>query len=221
MGGTEKVAQHFEYNFSLQRCHNKSVSSSQCYLSVSKGTVASFSSWNVCWHIAVPAECAGAELGWAFSRARRSDWWHQIWSTSAEFVHSPCNECCYQCCRFLTHRDSWGFYTWKRCMSSLPFTGSKVDFVEMYSCLHWQKAYRIQTLCCVTNNHFLLQYQNNSMSKVRKLIQEYITENLLVSSMIYKLLGFICCCQDSNHPPKVSDTSAPHAVVLHDFPAGK
>ncbi|NXL26482.1 SH319 protein, partial [Setophaga kirtlandii] len=24
---------------------------------------------------------------------------------------------------------------------------------------------------------------------------------------------------DSNHPPKVSDTSAPHAVVLHDFPA--
>ncbi|NXU71446.1 SH319 protein, partial [Oreotrochilus melanogaster] len=39
-----------------------------------------------------------------------------------------------------------------------------------------------------------------------------------VSFMIYKLLGFICCCQDSN-PPKVSDTSAPHAVVLHDFPA--
>ncbi|NWZ01101.1 SH319 protein, partial [Loxia curvirostra] len=25
--------------------------------------------------------------------------------------------------------------------------------------------------------------------------------------------------KDSNHPPKVSDTSAPHAVVLHDFPA--
>ncbi|NWY37221.1 SH319 protein, partial [Sylvia atricapilla] len=24
---------------------------------------------------------------------------------------------------------------------------------------------------------------------------------------------------DSNHPPKVSDTSAPHAIVLHDFPA--
>ncbi|KAM9258741.1 SH3 domain-containing protein 19 [Cariama cristata] len=24
-------------------------------------------------------------------------------------------------------------------------------------------------------------------------------------------------CKDSNHPPKVSDTSAPHAVVLHDF----
>ncbi|NXI73107.1 SH319 protein, partial [Anseranas semipalmata] len=42
---------------------------------------------------------------------------------------------------------------------------------------------------------------------------------LLVSSMIYKLLGFICCCQDSNNPPKVSDTSAPHAVVLHDFSA--
>ncbi|KAM6269736.1 LOW QUALITY PROTEIN: SH3 domain-containing protein 19 [Porphyrio hochstetteri] len=26
-------------------------------------------------------------------------------------------------------------------------------------------------------------------------------------------------CKDSSHPPKVSDTSAPHAVVLHDFPA--
>ncbi|XP_053797209.1 SH3 domain-containing protein 19 isoform X3 [Vidua chalybeata] len=26
-------------------------------------------------------------------------------------------------------------------------------------------------------------------------------------------------CKDSNHPPKVPDTSAPHAVVLHDFPA--
>ncbi|NXL00522.1 SH319 protein, partial [Mesembrinibis cayennensis] len=35
----------------------------------------------------------------------------------------------------------------------------------------------------------------------------------------YLKIGFICCCQDSNHPPKVSDTSAPHAVVLHDFAA--
>ncbi|XP_027491685.1 SH3 domain-containing protein 19 isoform X1 [Corapipo altera] len=26
-------------------------------------------------------------------------------------------------------------------------------------------------------------------------------------------------CKDSNHPPKVSETNAPHAVVLHDFPA--
>ncbi|NXD65455.1 SH319 protein, partial [Eolophus roseicapillus] len=41
----------------------------------------------------------------------------------------------------------------------------------------------------------------------------------IISSMIYKLHVFIYCCQDSNHPPKVSDTSAPHAVVLHDFPA--
>ncbi|NWY57055.1 SH319 protein, partial [Chionis minor] len=46
-----------------------------------------------------------------------------------------------------------------------------------------------------------------------------LAEYLKISSMIYKLLGFICCCQDSNHPPKASDTSAPHAVVLHDFPA--
>lgn len=97
----------------------------------------------------------------------------------------------------------------------------KSDFGEMYSCLHWQKAYKIQTHSCVTNNHFLLQYQNNSVSKVRKLVTEYMTETLLVSSMIYKLLPFVCCYQDSNHPPKVSDTSAPHAVVLHDFSAGK
>lgn len=105
----------------------------------------------------------------------------------------------------------------------LPFlsVSQKSDFGEMYSCLHWQKAYRIQTHSCVTYNHFFLQYQNNSVSKVRKFTKEYITENLLVSSMIYKLLAFICCSQDSNHPPKVPDTSAPHAVVLHDFPAGK
>ncbi|NXF92559.1 SH319 protein, partial [Eubucco bourcierii] len=47
----------------------------------------------------------------------------------------------------------------------------------------------------------------------------YPEKYLLISSMTYKLLRFICCCQDSNCPPKVSDTSAPHAVVLHDFPA--
>lgn len=62
-------------------------------------------------------------------------------------------------------------------MPSLPFTGSKVDFGEMCSCLHWQKANRIHTHS-VASNHFLLQYQNNSVSKVRKLIKEYITENL-------------------------------------------
>ncbi|KAF1483135.1 SH3 domain-containing protein 19, partial [Eudyptula minor novaehollandiae] len=52
----------------------------------------------------------------------------------------------------------------------------------------------------------------------RKIITS-LAEYLKISSMVYKLLEFICCCQDSNHPPKVSDTSAPHAVVLHDFPA--
>ncbi|NXB48719.1 SH319 protein, partial [Leucopsar rothschildi] len=63
-----------------------------------------------------------------------------------------------------------------------------------------------------------------SYRKIITTLAEYLRieqkiKNLLVFSMIYKLLGFICCCQDSNHPPKVSDTSAPHAVVLHDFPA--
>ncbi|NWU69051.1 SH319 protein, partial [Pterocles burchelli] len=52
----------------------------------------------------------------------------------------------------------------------------------------------------------------------RKIISS-LAEYLKISSMTYKLLGFICCCQDSNHPPKVFDTSAPYAVVLHDFPA--
>ncbi|KAF1476998.1 SH3 domain-containing protein 19, partial [Pygoscelis antarcticus] len=52
----------------------------------------------------------------------------------------------------------------------------------------------------------------------RKIITS-LAEYLKISSMVNKLLEFICCCQDSNHPPKVSDTSAPHAVVLHDFPA--
>ncbi|XP_008939936.1 PREDICTED: SH3 domain-containing protein 19-like, partial [Merops nubicus] len=46
-----------------------------------------------------------------------------------------------------------------------------------------------------------------------------LAEYLKISSMIHKLLEFIVCCQDSNHPPKGCDTSAPHAVVLHDFPA--
>lgn len=132
----------------------------------------------VSWQMCCPWVCWG-ELGWVFPQARKSGWWHTGPSTSAKFVHSPCNECCYQCYRFLAHRDSWGFfYTWKSCMFSLPFTGSKVDFGEMYSCLHWQKANRIHTHSCVTSNHFLLQYQNNSVPKVRKLIKEYITENL-------------------------------------------
>ncbi|NXF03133.1 SH319 protein, partial [Smithornis capensis] len=49
-----------------------------------------------------------------------------------------------------------------------------------------------------------------------------LAEYLRILPIIDKIHGFICCiccCQVSNHPPKVSDTSAPHAVVLHDFPA--
>ncbi|NXF17683.1 SH319 protein, partial [Rhodinocichla rosea] len=59
-----------------------------------------------------------------------------------------------------------------------------------------------------------------SHRKIITPLAEYLRiEQKIIPSMIHKLLGFICCCQDSNHPPKVSDTSAPHAVVLHDFPA--
>ncbi|NXV40682.1 SH319 protein, partial [Uria aalge] len=77
-----------------------------------------------------------------------------------------------------------------------------------------------------TSNYFECQ-KGEEIGKVplshRKIIiplAEYLKSGQkIISSVIYKLLGFICCCQDSNHPPKVSDTSAPHAVVLHDFPA--
>ncbi|KFQ75267.1 SH3 domain-containing protein 19 [Phaethon lepturus] len=72
---------------------------------------------------------------------------------------------------------------------------------------------------CLPRNPGEWSCKNNIVSKVRKLLSEYVIEILLVFSVICKLLGFICCCQDSNHPPKASDTSAPHAVVLHDFPA--
>ncbi|NWI85849.1 SH319 protein, partial [Pitta sordida] len=41
-------------------------------------------------------------------------------------------------------------------------------------------------------------------------LAEYLRSEQKMSKSFY---------EDSNHPPKVSDTSAPHAVVLHDFPA--
>ncbi|KFP12612.1 SH3 domain-containing protein 19 [Egretta garzetta] len=65
----------------------------------------------------------------------------------------------------------------------------------------------------------LMEQSNSDYLECQKGEESGKVESLLVSSIIYKLLGFICCCQDSNHTPKVSDTSAPHAVVLHDFPA--
>ncbi|NWT45437.1 SH319 protein, partial [Chroicocephalus maculipennis] len=77
-----------------------------------------------------------------------------------------------------------------------------------------------------TSNYFECQKgeeTGNIPLSCRKIITplaEYLKRGQkIISSVIYKLLGFICCCQDSNRPPKVSDTSAPHAVVLHDFPA--
>ncbi|NXN57788.1 SH319 protein, partial [Rynchops niger] len=72
-----------------------------------------------------------------------------------------------------------------------------------------------------TSNYFECQ-KGEETGKVPLSCRKIITplaEYLKISSVIYKLLGFICCCQDSNRPPKVSDTSVPHAVVLHDFPA--
>ncbi|NXW07407.1 SH319 protein, partial [Fregetta grallaria] len=71
-------------------------------------------------------------------------------------------------------------------------------------------------LSCKHRDILLMEQSNRNYLECQK-GEEMV--KFLLSCMIYKLLGFICCCQDSNHPPKVSDTSAPHAVVLHDFPA--
>ncbi|NXY44939.1 SH319 protein, partial [Ceuthmochares aereus] len=75
-----------------------------------------------------------------------------------------------------------------------------------------------------SNSNYLKYQKREGTVKVPLSHGKIITplaEYLKISSMICKLLGFFCCCccQDSNHPPKVSGTSAPHAVVLHDFAA--
>ncbi|NWH67109.1 SH319 protein, partial [Geococcyx californianus] len=64
-----------------------------------------------------------------------------------------------------------------------------------------------------SRSDYLEYHKRKETGKIRN------RESLLVLPMIYELHGFFCCCQDSNQPPKVSDTSAPHAVALHDFPA--
>uniref|UniRef100_A0A8C6YQI0 SH3 domain containing 19 n=1 Tax=Nothoprocta perdicaria TaxID=30464 RepID=A0A8C6YQI0_NOTPE len=51
------------------------------------------------------------------------------------------------------------------------------------------------------------------------LYNKYMVKSVFTSFMVYKLLAFICHCQDSNPPPKASVTNGPHAVVLHNFPA--
>ncbi|NXG46858.1 SH319 protein, partial [Psilopogon haemacephalus] len=77
-------------------------------------------------------------------------------------------------------------------------------------------------LSCKNNcNYFECQKGEETVEVplTHRMIITPLAEYLKISSMTNKLLGFICCCQDSNCFPKVSDTTAPHAVVLHDFPA--
>ncbi|NXJ38757.1 SH319 protein, partial [Ciconia maguari] len=74
-------------------------------------------------------------------------------------------------------------------------------------------------LSCKHRDILLMEQSNSNYLECQKGEETGKVSVSHISSMIYKLLGFICCCQDSNHAPKVSDTSAPHAVVLHDFPA--
>ncbi|NXK44780.1 SH319 protein, partial [Chauna torquata] len=89
---------------------------------------------------------------------------------------------------------------------------------------HGELSYKHQDILLMehSNSNYLECQTGEKTDKVSLSTMKIITplaEYLKISAMIYKLLGFICCCQDSNNPPKVSDTSAPHAVVLHDFSA--
>ncbi|NXJ52083.1 SH319 protein, partial [Spizaetus tyrannus] len=121
----------------------------------------------------------------------------------------------------LPPRPKPGHPLYNKYMLPVPHGVAKEDCLPRntgeLSCKHRDILLRRQS-----NSNYLECQKGEETGKVplshRKIITP-LAEYLKISSVIYKLLGFICCCQDSNHPPKVSDTSAPHAVVLHDFPA--
>lgn len=156
----------------------------------------------VCW----------GESGWGLRWARKSTWRHAVPSSSAKFAHDPCNESCCQCSRFLTHGDNCGFVS-----TGKSHTGFYV-FPFFYWLRFWWNAF---CFTLVTNTNHCLQRmipEQHCVQSQKITFTVCNRESLLIS----KLVGFICCCQDSsNYTPKVSDPSAPHAVVLHDFPAGK
>ncbi|NXC70609.1 SH319 protein, partial [Anhinga anhinga] len=60
------------------------------------------------------------------------------------------------------------------------------------------------------SNYSECQKELLSHRKIITPLAEYLKSGQKISKQLY---------EDSNHPPKVSDTSVPHAVVLHDFPA--
>lgn len=159
--------------------------------------------------------------------ARKSSWRHTVLSSSAKFARDLCNESCCQCSRFLTPGDNCGFVSTGKSHTGFyafpSFYWLKGRFWWNAFCFTLVKG--IQAHSCVINTNRCLQRLIPDQHRVQSQKITFTVcnrESLLVSSMLYKLVGFICCCQDSsNHTPKVSDTSAPHAVVLHDFPAGK
>ncbi|NXH71412.1 SH319 protein, partial [Hydrobates tethys] len=118
----------------------------------------------------------------------------------------------------LPPRPKPGHPLYNKYMIPVPHGAAKEDCLPRntgeLSCKH-----RDVLLMKQSNSNYLECQKGEETGQVPLSHRKIITEYLKISFMIYKLLGFICCCQDSNHPPKVSDTSAPHAVVLHDFPA--
>ncbi|NWQ76127.1 SH319 protein, partial [Columbina picui] len=74
-------------------------------------------------------------------------------------------------------------------------------------------------LSCKHRDILLMEQSNSNYLKCQK-GEETGKVPLSHGEIITPLAEYLIIGQkDSNHPPKVSDTSAPHAVVLHDFPA--
>ncbi|NXP05252.1 SH319 protein, partial [Thinocorus orbignyianus] len=121
----------------------------------------------------------------------------------------------------LPPRPKPGHPLYSKYMQPVPHGAAKEDCLPRnpgeLSCKH-----RDILLTEQSNSNYLQCQKGEGTAEVllshRKIITP-LAEYLKIPSMVYKLLEFICCCQDSNHPPKGSDTSGPHAVVLHDFPA--
>ncbi|NWX01565.1 SH319 protein, partial [Caloenas nicobarica] len=114
--------------------------------------------------------------------------------------------------RTLPPRPKPGHPLYNKYMQPVPHGVAKEDCLPRnageLSCKH-----RDILLMEQSNSNYLECQKGEETGKVPLSHGEIITplaEYLIIGQKIKR---------DSNHPPKVSDTSAPHAVVLHDFPA--
>ncbi|NXJ62309.1 SH319 protein, partial [Rostratula benghalensis] len=121
----------------------------------------------------------------------------------------------------LPPRPKPGHPLYNKYMQPVPHGAAKEDCLPRnpgeLSCKHGDILFMEQS-----NSNYLQCQKGQENAEVPLSHRQIITplaEYLKTPFMIYKLFEFICCCQDSNHPPKGSDISVPHAVVLHDFPA--